>query len=140
MAVDAQDLLAPPDGRGEIDLALFPGESAGAVKSRLLAYLETGYAEADAAGVTDDATKDRVAFAAAHAAAFRAIAHRMYLRASSTTIDGEGSESYASDQRKYWLDRATEQRDLVASLLGSGVAGGVATTLPSQSHSMTFVW
>lgn len=96
MAIQGADLLSPA---GEVELVLFPGESAAAVTARLDAYLVDAYAKLDAqaAGMTE-AERDLAAADWAYHRAYRAVETRLAAEPASATLDDQGSRTYTAAQ------------------------------------------
>lgn len=117
MTISASDLLTPNGGR--LSPSLFAGEEESAYLERLDVFLGTGAAAATDAGATDATLIDSVAEAWAYFSAYDEKVQSMAAQPNATTFaDGEGAQSFSSDQRQLlearareWLDTYTERLD-----------------------------
>ena len=93
MPLTAADLLEPA---GELSAALFPGDDATALTTRLTGYLTDAYVRAPG---NDDAVR-----AWAYHRAYRAVYVAMSRAASSASLSDQGSISYTAAQIQNFLD------------------------------------
>jgi C4-type Zn-finger protein len=89
------DLIAP---KGEIELALFPGEDSAVLQVRLQGYLDQAYTQLDALTFPDTTDLDQAASAYAYYRAYKAVHLRMSASAATASIEGEASRSFLASQ------------------------------------------
>lgn len=92
--LEPAQLIAP---EGEIEPAMFPGDKAEALESRVQAYLTHGYEKATAAEVLD-ADRDDAARAWAYHRAFRSVFVRLSASPASVSLDAQCSTSRTAQQ------------------------------------------
>lgn len=144
MPLVAAALLEP---QGALTSDLFPGDDATALTARLAAYLDAGYARADAAATPPSgADRDDYARAWAYGRAYGAAYQRMTTAAATLSVDGEVSRSFLITQ----IQNVRDLRDAAVAQAAAILAGADPGTTPtdatrrgppaSASSSLTFSW
>lgn len=134
MAIASDDLLAP---RGEIEPALFPGETGQALSERLEGYITEGYTNADLAGHTDPVRQDAIARFYAYFRAYNAAIQRIVANPTTVAFNDKGSSSYSSEQLRILLGEAERWRTAYGEALADLPIDNTPVTGPVTGATLT---